>query len=322
VKNVNTTDIRSAVELGCRTMSSVFDRDDNDVPFFGSEVWPNAQLSFFKFHSEAHVPGRHLNAFLNAEDAFGIHVDESVIQKHARAAFLSYSGPIPLPLNRETIDGKPRLFHPHNIREGFHALYALVKFRQSERARQLAEASIAAITKYWDPETGWDRKYLEGQLDLVVVDTSLITGLGRAIGPLVKYYRATQDRPALDLAVILKDKAVAEFFSASGEFSASLFGSHVHSTTCVMSSLAQLADLTKDIGLMQRVQKFFDNGLKQISNDLGWSPDSIDDPVTDRGEVNNTGDIMETALLLGKSLVVLTISAPNASCVVIFCRPN
>jgi len=302
VKNVNTTDIRSAVELGCRTMSSVFDRDDNDVPFFGSEVWPNAQLSFFKFHSEAHVPGRHLNALLNAEDAFGIHVDESVIQKHARAAFLSYSGPIPLPLNRETIDGKPRLFHPHNIREGFHALYALVKFRKSERARQLAEASIAAIMKYWNPETGWDRKYLEGQLDLVLVDTSLITGVGRAIGPLVKYYRATQYRPALDLAVILKDKAITKFFSPSGEFSASLFGSHVHSTTCVMSSLAQLADLTKDAGLMQRVQKFFDNGLQQISDDLGWSPDSTDDAVTDRGEVNNTGDIMETALLLGKSL--------------------
>jgi len=302
VKNVNTTDIRSAVELGCRTMSSVFDRDDNDVPFFGSEVWPNAQLSFFKFHSEAHVPGRHLNALLNAEDAFGIHVDESVIQKHARAAFLSYSGPIPLPLNRETIDGKPRLFHPHNIREGFHALYALVKFRKSERARQLAEASIAAIMKYWNPETGWDRKYLEGQLDLVLVDTSLITGVGRAIGPLVKYYRATQYRPALDLAVILKDKAITKFFSPSGEFSASLFGSHVHSTTCVMSSLAQLADLTKDAGLMQRVQKFFDNGLQQISDDVGWSPDSTDDAVTDRGEVNNTGDIMETALLLGKSL--------------------
>jgi hypothetical protein len=283
-------------------MSSVFDRDDNDVPFFGSEVWPNAQLSFFKFHSEAHVPGRHLNALLNAEDAFGIHIDESVIEKHARAAFLSYSGPIPLPLNRETLDGKPRLFHPHNIREGFHALYALVKFRKSERARQLAEASIATITKYWNPDTGWDRKYLEGKLNLVVVDTSLITGVGRAIGPLVKYYRATQYRPALDLAVVLKDKAIAEFFTPSGGFSAALFGSHVHSTTCVMSSLAQLADLTKDEGLMRRVQKFFDNGLKQISDDLGWSVNSTDDPVTDRGEVNNTGDIMETALLLGQWL--------------------
>jgi hypothetical protein len=302
VKNVNTTDIRSAVELGCRTMSSVFDRDDNDVPFFGSEVWPNAQLSFFKFHSEAHVPGRHLNALLNAEDAFGIRMDESVIEKHARAAFLSYSGPIPLPLNRETILGKPILFHPHNIREGFHALYALVKYRKSERARELAEASIAAIMKYWKPDTGWDRKYLENQLGLVVVETSLITGVGRAIGPLVKYYRATQYRPALELAGILKDKAIAEFFTPGGEFSPALFGSHVHSTTCVMSSLAQFADLTKDAGLMRRVQEFFDNGLKQISDDLGWSPDSTEDPVTDRGEVNNTGDIIETALLLGASL--------------------
>jgi hypothetical protein len=302
VKNVNTTDIRAAVELGCRTMSSVFNRDDNEVPFFASEVWPKAELSFFKFHSEAHVPGRHLNALLNAEDAFGIHVDESVIEKHARAAFLSYSGPIPLPLNRETIGGNPILFHPHNIREGFHALYALVKYRKSDRARELAEASIAAITKYWNPDTGWDRKYLENQLGLVVVDTSLITGVGRAIGPLVKYYRATQYSPALTLARTLKDKAIAEFFTPSGEFSASLFGSHVHSTTCVMSSLAQFADLTKDTGLMRRVQQFFDHGLKQISDDLGWSPDSTDDPVTDRGEVNNTGDIMETALLLGSSV--------------------
>jgi hypothetical protein len=302
VKNVNTADVRSAVELGCQTMSSVFNRDDNDVPFFASEVWPKAELSFFKFHSEAHVPGRHLNALLNAEDAFGIHVDESVIKKHARAAFLSYSGAIPLPLNRETIAGKPVLFHPHNIREGFHALYALVKYRKSERARELAEASIAAITKYWNPDTGWDRKYLESHFGLNVVDTSLITGVGRAIGPLVKYYRATEYRPALELARVLKDKAIAEFFTPSGEFSAALFGSHVHSTTCVMSSLAQFADLTKDTDLMRRVQTFFDNGLKQISDDLGWSPDSTDDPVTDRGEVNNTGDIVETALSLGASL--------------------
>jgi hypothetical protein len=302
VKNVNTTDIRAAVEMGCQTMSSVFNLDDTDVPFFASEVWPKAELSFFKFHSEAHVPGRHLNALLNAEDAFGIRLDESVIEKHARAAFLSYSGAIPLPLNRETIGGKLILFHPHNIREGFHALYALVKYQKSERARELAEASIAAITKYWNPDTGWDRKYLESHFGLVVVDTSLITGVGRAIGPLVKYYRATQYRPALELARVLKDKAIAEFFTPSGEFSAALFGSHVHSTTCVMSSLAQFADLTKDTGLMSRVQKFFDNGLKRISDDLGWSPDSTDDPVTDRGEVNNTGDIVETALLLGASL--------------------
>ena len=64
LSNVNTTDIKAAIELGCRTMSNVFNADDNDIPFFGSEVLPNPRLSFSNVHSESHVPGRHLNALL------------------------------------------------------------------------------------------------------------------------------------------------------------------------------------------------------------------------------------------------------------------
>ena len=49
-------------------MSNVFNADDNDIPFFRSEVLPNPRLSFSNIHSESHVPGRHLNALLEAED--------------------------------------------------------------------------------------------------------------------------------------------------------------------------------------------------------------------------------------------------------------
>jgi hypothetical protein len=281
-------------------MSSVFDRDDHDIPFFASEVWPKAELSFYPYHSESHVPGRHLNALLNAEDAFGIQVEETVIDKHAAAAFFSYSGPVPFPLNRKTLGGKLQIFHPHNLREGFHALYALVKYRKSERACGLAEQSIAAIMKYWKPDTGWDRNYLENTLGLEVVEAPFIVGIARALGPLVKYYRATQYKPALELATILKEKTVAEYFTASGEFDAKRFGAHVHSTTCVMSSLAQFADLTKDSAIMERVRIFFEHGLKQISDEVGWAPESAGEPAPDNGEANNTGDILETSLLLGQ----------------------
>jgi hypothetical protein len=300
VKDVNTTSIRDAVSLGCRTMSNVFNRDDHDIPFFTSEVWPKAELGFYKYHSEAHVPGRHLNALLNAEDALGIRVDETVIDKHAQAAFFSYSGPVPFPLNRRTIGGKLEIFHPHNLREGFHALYALVKYRKSERARELAEQSIAAIQKYWKPDAGWDRNYLANTLGLEVVDAPFILGIARALGPLVKYYRATQYKPALELATILKEKAVTEYFTTSGEFDAKRFSAHVHSTTCVMSSLAQFADLTRDSTVMERVQIFFAHGLKQISDEVGWASETAGEPVPDQGEVNDTGDILETALLLGQ----------------------
>ena len=69
-----------------------------------------------------------------------------------------------------------------------------------------------------------------------------------------------------------------------------------------MSSLAQLAELTGDARMMACVKAFYDNGLKRIRDELGWVIESSDqDAPPDRGECNNTGDIVETALILGRS---------------------
>src|SRR4051794_358757 len=170
LSNVNTTDLRAAIVLGCRTMQSVFNADDNAIPFFGSQVRPETWLKFSWAHSESHVPGRHLNALLNAEDALGITIDEDAVEKHAQAAFFSYGGPVPLPLNRQELGGPRVNFMAHNVREGFHALYALTKFRQSRQAQEVAEASIAAIRQLWEPTNGWDRDRLENVLGLKLID--------------------------------------------------------------------------------------------------------------------------------------------------------
>ena len=300
LNDVNAIDIVDAIQMACKTMSSVFNADDNDIPFFESKVLPEAYLSFNAVHSESHVPGRHLNALLNAEDAVGIALDENAIEKHASAAFFSYSGPVALPLNRNRADGPLANFAPHNCREGFHALYALARYRGSVRAQELAAASIDAISTYWHPDNGWDCEYLEGELNLEIKDSTFIIGLGRSIGPLVKYFRATSHAPALDLAIVLKEKAL-EFFGVDGSYDREAFGSHTHSTTCVMSSLAQLADLTSDAELMNRVRSFYDNGLWEIRDMVGWVIENSDDDAdTDMGEINNSGDIVETALILGK----------------------
>lgn len=303
VADVNTTSIRDAITLGCRTMSSVFNADDSNIPFFGSVARPDAGFGFNPIHSEAHVPGRHLNALLNAEHALGIRIDEDVIEKHKQAAFFAYSGPVALPLNRAALGGKIVNFAPHNIREGFHALYALVAYRASSRAHDMAEASIAAIFDLWDAKSGWNRQRLEGDFGLRITDfdSPFIGGVARAIGPLVKYHRATKSAPALHLATVLKDKALSEYFPASGECDLQRLGTHTHSITCVLSSLAQLADATQDAALMGRVKAFYDNGLRQIRNDLGWSPENAGPNANaDLGEANNTGDILETALILGR----------------------
>lgn len=300
LSDINTTDLRRAIALGCHTMSSVFDADDNDVPFMGSRVWPEAVLRFSWAHSESHVPGRHLNALLAAERLAGVRLDEDAVDKHARAAYFSYAGPVPLPLNRQTKDGPLVNFLVHNIREGFHALYALARHRDAARARALAEASIAEIGRAWDPRTGWDVGRYEG-LGLTFHDTGFITGIARALGPLVKYYRATGYAPALELASRLAEHALDGYFPPDGAYIPERQLTHGHSTTCVLSSLAQLADLTGDAHLLDRVQAFYDNGLWEIRDAIGWSIESTDPARnSERGEVNNSGDILEAALILGR----------------------
>ena len=299
LSNVNTSDIIDAIRLGCRMMSNVFNADDDDFPFFGSEVRPNPQLSGSDT-TQAHVPGRLLNGLLNAEDAAGIAVDPDVIEKHSKAALSSYSGPVALPLNRSELNGPPNNLSTHDVREGFHALYSLVKYRGSEQAKSVAEASIGQIFDLFNPDSGWDLDRF-ANLGVKINDTTFIIGLARSIGPLVKYYRSTGYGPALELAVLLKEKATGEFFLESGVYDRDSFGPHTHSTTCVMSSLAQLADLLDDTPLLERVKAFYDNGLWEIRDDLGWVIESSRDEASpDRGEINNSGDIVETALILGR----------------------
>lgn len=301
VAQVNTTDLAGAIRLGCRTMQQVFNADDDQVPFFGSTLRPTAALHFSAHHSESHVPGRHLNALLNAEDAVGVQLDESAVENHRRATFLSYSGPVPLPLNREQPGGPPVNFCPHNLREGFHALYALAKYRDDREAADLFERSIAAICDLWSPEGGWEVERLRG-LGLQYQECQgFLHGEARMLGPLVKHYRATGSGPALRLALVLAEKALGEFFLPDGEYHPQRFITrHTHSITCVLSSLAQLADLLGDATMMGRVKAFCDRGLWAMRDQIGWSPEAVHQQDTDHGETNNSGDILETALILGR----------------------
>ena len=298
--DVNTTDVLGAIELARNAMCSIFDPDGDDVPYFRVAVRPDA---YFGIPLESHVPGRHLNALLNAEDAAGLSVDEACVEKFANACFYSYSGPLPLPMDRN--DGEyesPVVFNPHHVREGFHALNALARYRASERAAEVAASSIDAIFEYWDPEVEWDYERIEQAGAVVQPSRSFISGLARSIGPLVKLYRTTGYGRALDLAIMLKEKSVGEYFKADGAYDPDLFGTHAHSVTCTMSSLAQLADLTCDSPLLNRVKAFYDNGLWAMRDETGWSRESTvpDSRKPDEGEMNNTGDILETALILGR----------------------
>lgn len=308
--NVNTTDILDAIRLGCRCMCRCLDADEDYSPFAGNTVRPNVTLGTTPSYIDADNPGRFLPPLLMASTSFGIPVAEDCIEKISRALFRSYSGPLPLPLGRDRDgahnlidkDAPPVRLMPHNMREGFNGLYALIKYRGADRARELAEANIETLFDVWDPETGWDYARPERDYGLhIQYRQDFIPGIGRAIGPLVKLYRATGSGRALELAIAMKEKAVDGYFTEDGEYDPGVMGTHVHSITAVMLGLAQLADLLSDSNLLNRVKSFYDNGLWDMRDEMGFSEENLnpDSQNPDQGEMNSTGEIAETAMVLG-----------------------
>ena len=301
LNDVNTTDIPGAIRLACETMQRIFNPDDQNRPYFDARILPLEEVgfAFMSLYTEAHVPGRHLHALLNAQEILGVPVDPIAIEKHRQTAFYSFSGPVPFPLNRLKITGPCIEFADHNLREGLLGLNALVKFRGDHEARKIADRCIEGIFEYWSPENGWDQARLEA-LGLRVTQRTFIWGPARAIGPILRYHQTTGSPRALELALLLADKAFDSFFREDGAFDNQTFGWHTHSTTCTLSSLAQLAAYLKDARMLERVRTFFDRGLRQIRDELGWVIEAdTEERNPDRGEANNTGDILETALILG-----------------------
>ncbi len=307
VSNVNTRDIRDALRLANRCMALCFAPDDRDIPYWRAIARPEASLGMPQEHEQ---PGRCLPPMLMSERFMGLDIDEDAVDKFARAAFMSYGdGPLPLPLSRRKDDAfevadihsDPVDMMVHNNREGMYALWALAEFRDSDRARELGAASVDTILKYWDGEWDYDRLEREHGVGARRPST-FIKGLGRAIGAITRFYQSTEYDPALELALRLKEKSIGEFFLEDGSYDPDRFGSHGHSTTSAMSSLAVLADVTRDSTLLDRVKVFYDNGLWDMRDQLGWSIESgaPESRSPDTGEMNNTGDILETALILGQ----------------------
>ena len=225
VANVNTTDIRGAIQLGARAMARCFNADDDDLPFMYSRLWPDGWFGFSPWHCAVQVSGRHLEAMLRAAEVTGAPVDEEAIAKHTRGALFSFTGPVPLPCNRREMGGPFVEVDEHSIREGFHGLNALVRHRDNDQAAELAEQCIAAIQEFWSPEGGWNLASLNARsgLDFQARPT-FVEGVGRAIGPLVKYVRTTGSDAALELAQTLKDHALDRFFLPDGSYEPSALG--------------------------------------------------------------------------------------------------
>jgi len=308
--NVNTHDIDLAIREGMRPMQTFFDTTNDNLPFFGNEMAPNCRNSHHPTFSAAHIPGRWLCALLHAEEVTGIPAAPEAVENLRKWAFATLEKhPIGFPAcmdfdKMEFIDATDL----HNLREIMHALFALVKWRKDDHTRELTLKMIRAFNRYFNFETAKfnEEKYTEetgakAMYSCCAPSEGLLfpVHFGRYIGPLVKFWRASGEPEALEQSIRLKDTCFRHILLADGDYDAVRFGSHTHSTTAMISSLAQLGDVTNDPEIFERIEAFFKNGLRKIALPFGWCIEGNQrrDLV---GEINNTSDIMEACLIMGK----------------------
>jgi len=303
-------------------MQRLFDPRRGGLPyFFNTMSGPTPSNGHHVSFSISHIPGRWLNALLNAEAVAGVEIGEGVIENLRGWAIRSLDNPMHLPSCVDLQTFEPVLVSDlHNLRESAHAMHALIVYRADDRAAQLIDQQIRTVDKYLDFDSGqWNEQAftretggrtsfspLDELRPIGFTDEAYVEGttfprtFGRYIGPLVKLYRDVGIDSALSQAIRLTRLAMDTVLLETGEYDPIIHGAHTHSTTSMLSGVALLGELLGDRLILDRVDVFMKNGLTKIAQDFGWCTENFNRG-DHYGEINNTVDLIETSFVLARA---------------------
>lgn len=267
-----------------------------------------------------HNAGRALDALLKGREATGRSVDGTVLAALRRVLFATLDNPAGFPaawcrLADFYYDGqRPGMTcSPHNVREAVQALVELYRADGDQEARRLLGTLLDSLLAITDDGGLFraDRIAAEPLLSGAVpfVDHQVIgefyqsctQNRGRLIMALTQAYRALGDPRALELAQRFVRLVRAEAFAEDGRLT-HLAGNHTHSITGTVHGLADWGLLTGDLDTLDHARRIMQVGLPPTCSSFGWSIEGAwREAIPGRGEVNNTGDMVQAALILGRA---------------------
>ena len=300
-------DLHEAITLASRHLNSLFDRDRDNEPFFYSNC--QADGTGKMFHSVnigiPHVAGRCLVGSMEAELLAGVPFPADglpILERHLKSSF---DNPDHLNSYFDPEKGGARCIEFHNMREGLYGLWALAAGRDSAWAREKAHAMLEMLDRITDAEGRWSVERL-GQLGMKDRCYGVsIPNASRMVDPLLAYYDCTQDPLAIKLAGLYARQGLTTMYAPDGHFASMEQSSgHVHSVTSSLSGIAAYAVKTNDRAMLEACCRIMDVGVPEYFSSWGWGDEVFPEHPADvpgRGEINQTGDVVRTALILGAS---------------------
>ena len=301
------TDVREAVALGMRHLGSLFDQDRDGEPFFyaNCEADGTGKMHHSVNIGIPHVVGRCLLGAVIGQRATGVPFTEEAFDILERYCRLSFDNPDHLNSYIDPERGNQRFVEFHNMREGLYALWALIVARDSQWARDEARAMLETLAKLTDNTGRWSVDTAE-KLGMLERCSGLASAnSARVVDPLLAYHDVSGNPLALELAGCYARDGLRTLFMPDGTFAPMDRSSgHVHSITSSLSGIAAYAVRVGDEDMLAGCRRIMDAGVPEYHSSWGWGDEVYPDhpaDVVSRGEINQTGDVVRVALLLGST---------------------
>ncbi|MCY3778900.1 MAG: hypothetical protein OXG78_01200 [Chloroflexi bacterium] len=309
--------LKRHLALGVEFIINNLDERQNYIPFFHYELIQQPTCMRHGPFDSPHVVGRFLDALGHCSRIIELPDENEIYDALAQQLYDSLerheSG---LPWN-SSAPWQPNVAAMHNCREVVLGLLALMNWRHDPKAepalRRLCRSIGRAIGdgvrfpgESLAPD-GWGKAF-SGILASPPATT------GRLIRPLVQYYRQSGDAVALDLAGRFASDNLETAFGADGSLKPEA-GTHLHSVTGTITGLIDYGILMEDERIIEGARLAYDIGMRPFRSSYGWVKEFrwegwLAEPLSaagyagfdiSRGEANNTGDLIEAALLLGQA---------------------
>ena len=302
------TDLRYAIALSVRHLNSLFDQDRNNIPFFGTAVLPNGigRMDYGAIGFRLpQITGRCLLGCLLAEEVAGIPFPEDGLKILEAFHQQQFDNNDHLNSYLDPTQDNRRFIQLHNLREGLFGLHHLAKGRNRQWAKEKADRMVETLLRITSEDGRLSLELAQNHgiaAPLVGHGPDAVTN-GCAIDPLVEYYLFSGNQRALKLAGLFASGTLQRSFEAVGRFKPQPnpeSTGHIHSLTSSLSGIALYAEVTQNKTMIDWVRRIVDVGVPGYSTSWGWMVEGMHGD-QQKGEMNQTGDVIRTALALARS---------------------
>ena len=250
---------------------------------------------------DPHNYGRAVDALLKGAAVSDGEVEVGVLDSLRNALLSCTDNPLAMPVAHDAI-------HPHDLREIVQALAELAYTRSDAACQRRLGVLLDTLLRLTRTDGSWHEERVAAEPALVAAGfhdgndanaSAPPRARGRTIMALTSLYRRSGDSRALELADRFVRLARSKSFTEAGALTVHA-GMHTHSITGTVHGLADFGLLTADAATLEHARRIFDNGLAHTCSSFGWSIENLGaERVPGRGEINNTGDMLQAAICFG-----------------------